>query len=185
MIPHWSTIRTIVFDFDGVFTNNKVYLNDQGHEFVQCNRSDGLGFDFLRRFQAIKKWKVDYFILSTEKNLAASARAKKLGINIVQGVNDKVQFLEAQAGLSVGSGDYWKSLIYFGNDLNDLFAIKKAGFSVSPSDAHPTVLAEANLVLPVAGGDGCVRYFIELLMNLDAMDSSTYSYVLGSSGSLP
>ena len=67
-IPSWHLIHTIVFDFDGVFTDNKVWVHQDGSESVRCDRGDGLAFDILRKFIKVNHWSLDYFILSTEKN---------------------------------------------------------------------------------------------------------------------
>ena len=82
-----SDIDLIFFDFDGVLTNNMVHLDENGKEFVSCNRADGIAFDVLR------KLKKPAYILSTEKNLVVTARANKLKIPALQGVSDKVDEL--------------------------------------------------------------------------------------------
>ena len=82
-----ENIDAFIFDFDGVLTNNLVFVDQDGKELVSCNRSDGLAFDVLR------KLKKPSYILSTEKNPIVSARAKKLKIQAIQGVEDKVKEL--------------------------------------------------------------------------------------------
>ena len=77
-------IDAIVFDFDGVLTNNIVHVDQKGQEYVSCSRADGLAFDVLR------KVKIPAYILSTEENPVVTARAKKLGISAVQGASNKV-----------------------------------------------------------------------------------------------
>ena len=64
-----------------------------------------------------------------------------------------------------------KGLVYLGNDLNDLPAMRIAGFSVAPSDAHAVILDEADVILSQRGGDGFVRAFIELLLGLEKMSA--------------
>ena len=66
-IPNWGQIHTIIYDFDGVFTDNSVYINQNGLESVQCSRSDSLGINILKNFINFKKLKINQFILSTEK----------------------------------------------------------------------------------------------------------------------
>jgi len=171
-MPKWSDIHTIIFDFDGVFTDNKVWIDQDGRESVRCDRGDGLAFDLLRGFIAKHAWDLKYFILSKEKNPVVSARAYKLQVECRQGVSEKATFIQ----------DYLKSLalkhqhpsagfIYVGNDLNDLGAMKVAGFSVAPSDAHPLIRELANMVLPEKGGEGFVRSFIERLLHVDELSS--------------
>ena len=81
-------IDLIVFDFDGVLTDNKVLIDQKGNETVFCSRSDGLGFDVLK---ILRK---SVYIISTEKNLVVSARAKKLNIPVLQGVSDKAYVIK-------------------------------------------------------------------------------------------
>ena len=72
----------IIFDFDGIFTDNNVLINQDGIETVKCSRADGLGLDILKKFIDKKNWNLDYFILSTEKNPVVMSRAKKLKIKL-------------------------------------------------------------------------------------------------------
>ena len=92
-IPSWQKIRTIVFDFDGIFTNNKVYLSSDGEEIIKCSRGDGLGIVLLKKFIQKKKWDVDFFILSKESNSVVALRAKKLKVPCYQAIDDKLSFL--------------------------------------------------------------------------------------------
>lgn len=136
--PELKDIHTIAFDFDGVFTNNKVYLNQDGQETVRCDRSDGLGIDFLRAYVKQHDLDVDYFIVSAEKNPVVQARAKKLKMGCRHGERNKLKFLQNYLSeRNVPDADPFAGLIYLGNDLNDLLAVEKAGFSVVPEDAHP------------------------------------------------
>jgi len=165
-IPDWKSIHTIVFDFDGVFTDNKVWVEQDGGETVRCDRGDGLAFDMLRHFIAQRDWKLNYFILSKEKNLVVSSRASKLEVPCEQGVSNKFDYLKAYLA------DIDKSpqgLVYVGNDLNDLAAMQLAGFSVAPSDAHVLVKGQANIVLEQKGGEGFVRAFLEKILGIEQM----------------
>ncbi|MBO72149.1 MAG: hypothetical protein CMD35_00900 [Flavobacteriales bacterium] len=159
--PHWRSVHTIVFDFDGIFTDNKVWVDENGKESVRCDRSDGLALDLLRRFTKEKKWNLTCLILSTEKNPVVSSRAKKLQILCVQGNSNKAAYLKSY--LAINKYDCG-GLVYLGNDLNDLSAIQLAGFSVVPCDAHPLIRQQANVVLPQKGGEGFVREFVEELL---------------------
>ena len=67
-LPKWFETHTIIFDFDGVFTDNKVTIREDGLEEVSCNRGDGLAFDILRKFIKKENWNLKYFILSKETN---------------------------------------------------------------------------------------------------------------------
>ncbi|MDH5730011.1 MAG: hypothetical protein OEZ58_13540 [Gammaproteobacteria bacterium] len=166
--PKLENIHTIVFDFDGVFTNNKVYLNQYGEEWVQCDRGDGLGFDLIKHIRKEKNFDFQLMVLSKEKNSVVAARAKKLGICCQYGVSNKKKYLD-EYFLEKGFDDPFSGLIYLGNDLNDLPVMRVAGFSVAPDDAHILVKECASVTLGVKGGDGFIRGFVEKLLNLRDM----------------
>ena len=148
-------IGLVVFDFDGVFTDNKVYTAQDGTETVMCDRRDGLGVKMLREHG------VPMFILSLETNPVVAARARKLQLDVEGGCEDKAEFLEQYLQEhDIGS----ENLIYMGNDLNDLEAMKLAGFSVAPADAHPRVVEIADLVVTATGGNGAVRELCEIIV---------------------
>ncbi len=162
----WNNIHTIVFDFDGIFTNNKVYVDQNGVESVRCDRSDGLGLDLLREFIIKNNWDLDYFILSTEKNQVVKQRANKMKIKCYQGISSKINFLKEYISkrfdnnLSCAAG-----ILYLGNDINDYEAINFSGYSISPNDGHPKIKKVCNVVSDKNGGDGFVRSVIESLIN--------------------
>jgi len=166
MVLDWKSIHTIVFDFDGVFTDNKVWVDQDGRESVCCDRADGLAFDMLRQFVILRNWKLEYFILSKEKNAVVLSRARKLQVSCAQGVSNKVDYLKAYLTENQKSP---QGLVYVGNDLNDLAAMQLSGFSIAPSDAHPLIRRQANLVLQQKGGEGFVRAFVEKLLGIEQM----------------
>ena len=165
-LPNWKDVHTIVFDFDGVFTDNKVWVDQNGVESVCCDRGDGLGFDLLRAFIKKNNWPLKYFILSREKNPIVSVRAEKIQIDCVQSVFNKADFLANYLNKYKLRAE---GLVYLGNDLNDLLVMRIAGSSVAPSDAHLIIIKHADIVLPQKGGDGFVRAFIEMLIGLKKM----------------
>ena len=170
-IPPLSGIKTIIFDFDGIFTNNKVYLNEEGIESIQCDRGDGLGINILKRFIKKSNLDIDIFILSKEKNQVVQKRAAKLEIKCLSGVDDKLSlisnyFLEKNGEIE----NSFKTLLYVGNDLNDLKPILKSGFSVCPNDSHPIIKKYSMITLKKNGGDGFVRELIELLLKLNDLE---------------
>ena len=168
----WKNFHTLIFDFDGVFTNNKVLVSEDGIEHVQCDRSDGLGIDILKRFIVKNKWELKFFILSTEKNPVVSARAKKMNIEVKQSISNKYKFIKNYLKNNFDEiEDSINGVIYLGNDLNDLEAIEKCGFSVCPKDAHPIILNSANKILNKKGGSGFVREFIEYIIELKNLNS--------------
>lgn len=169
-LPELSDIHTVAFDFDGVFTDNKVWVDKNGIESVRCDRGDGLAFDLVRAFEKSGKLKIDFFILSKEPNPVVLSRAKKLKLECHHGISDKLSFMEKYLKAQIpDSTNPFKGLIYFGNDLNDLPLMRRAGFGVAPSDAHPMVQTVANYVLEQRGGEGCVRTFVEQLLGIENM----------------
>jgi len=150
-----KTIELVVFDFDGVFTDNKVYTAQDGTETVMCDRRDGLGIEMLRNAG------VPMFILSKETNPVVAARAGKLKMNVHGGCDDKAPFLDryfAENRIDPAN------VIYMGNDLNDFDAMQRVGFSVAPADSHPDIIRIASLVLPENGGNGAVRALSEFIL---------------------
>ena len=169
-LKKWNEFHTIVFDFDGVFTNNKVYLNEQGEESIRCDRSDGLGIDMLKRFKIKNSWDLEYFILSKEQNIIVNKRAEKLQIESFKGINNKKNFIENYLFNRFGDFEYSKNgVLYLGNDLNDLSAIKLCGFSIAPIDAHEIIKKNVDITLSKKGGEGFVREAIEKLIQIENM----------------
>lgn len=145
-------IDLIVYDFDGVMTDNKVLVSEDGREAVFCNRSDGLAI------RKIKGMGVPQIILSTEKDGAVSSRAKKLQVEVIQGVDDKLRTLS----------DYCEKrnysllkVVYIGNDINDLEVMKKVGFAMAPEDAYEPIKKVAKVILNTKGGQGVIRELLE------------------------
>ena len=153
-----NNIDAFVFDFDGVLTNNLVYLNQEGVESVVCSRADGLAFDVLR------KLKKPTFILSTEKNSVVTMRAKKLKIQALQGIKNKA---DALSSLSESKGYDLGRILYVGNDLNDFNVMKICGYTACPMDSHIKIKELSNIVLNTRGGEGVVRELLEEIFNLD------------------
>lgn len=153
-IPSRPHIDLIVFDFDGVLTDNRVYVFEDGREAVCCNRSDGLGCELLRAAG------FDLLILSTEVNPVVSARGRKIGVTVRQGERDKGAALSA---LMVERRLDPARVMYVGNDVNDLAAMKLVGWPTAPADAHASVREIARLVTNARGGDGVVRELADCL----------------------
>ena len=141
-------IRLVVFDFDGVFTDNRVWVSETGGESVAAWRGDGIG---LRRLDEVG---VGYVIVSTEPNPVVARRAEKLGARCIHGVDDKVAVLRREATAADLGLD---TVAYVGNDVNDAACLEAVGLPVVPADAWPEVLPLARWVLERPGGHGCVR----------------------------
>jgi 3-deoxy-D-manno-octulosonate 8-phosphate phosphatase (KDO 8-P phosphatase) len=151
-----TEIELVVFDFDGVFTDNRVWTNEHGEESVACWRGDALG---LRRLEDVG---VDHFVLSMEVNAAVGARAQKIRAACIQGVDDKPPVLREEAARR---GIPLERTAYVGNDVNDAGCLEIVGLPVVPADAWPDVVPLAELVLERRGGYGCVREFCDAVWN--------------------
>jgi YrbI family 3-deoxy-D-manno-octulosonate 8-phosphate phosphatase len=147
-----ARVRLAIFDFDGVFTDNRVWVNERGEESVRFSRSDGLG---LRRLDEVD---VSYAIVSTEANPVVQVRAAKLHADCFNGVDDKLAVVEDHASRA---GVTLADTAYVGNDINDAACLSAVGLPVVPADAWPEVVPLARWVLSRPGGDGCVREFCD------------------------
>lgn len=146
-----SNIQLIVYDFDGVLTDNRVILREDGLESVVVNRSDGLAISI------IKDMGLKQIILTTEENKVVEVRAHKLGLPVIKGVNEKKRAVltychENEINL--------ENVVYIGNDVNDLEAMKVVGYPVCPSDAYREIRNVSKEVLETKGGFGVVREFL-------------------------
>lgn len=143
-----ANIKLAIFDFDGVFTDNTVYVNQKGEEMVRCWRGDGLGLVKLRQ-SGVKTW-----VISTEKNPIVSKRCQKLKIPYRQGLDKKEKGLLEIAKKLKAQMD---NIAYVGNDINDLECMKIVGFPIAVNDAYPEVKKLAKYVTSRPGGFGAVR----------------------------
>lgn len=154
--PEWPThVGLVVFDFDGVMTDNTVWVDANGGESVRSDRGDGWGIARLRDAG------VRMMVLSTEENAVVAARSAKLKLTCIQGCADKAAALTA---LLAEEGIDPADVIYVGNDVNDLSCLRMVGMPVAVGDAHPDVMAASKLVLTRKGGRGAVREFCDLLL---------------------
>ncbi len=153
---HWpEKISLVVFDFDGVLTDDRVWVNQDGEEFVAANRSDGAGIRLLLNGG------VKAVIISTEVNPVVASRAKKIGLPYFQGIGDKrrtlLSYLETEGCLA-------EETVYVGNDLNDLPCFPIVAFTFAVADAHEEVLRQADHVLMKKGGYGAVREVCDMIL---------------------
>ena len=148
----------VVLDFDGVLTDNRVWVSESGEESVACNRSDGMGLSMLR------KNGVQVVVLSTERNPVVAARCKKLNLPCDQGIDDK---RSALLRLTKKYDANIEDVVYIGNDVNDLECICMVGYGIAVADAHPSVLKAADIVLTNRGGHGAVREFCDRVLKAE------------------
>lgn len=148
-------VSLVVFDFDGVMTDNRVQVHQCGDEAVWCHRGDGLGIARL------KEAAFEVVVLSTETNPVVAARCRKLGIEAIQSCDDKLSALQQFArGRSLSAGQ----IAYVGNDLNDLPCMQWVGWPIAVADAVPDVRAVARWVTRLPGGRGAVREVADRLL---------------------
>ena len=151
-----TSVQLIAFDFDGVFTDNSVYVSQEGTESVRCWRSDGLGLTRLRSVG------VQSFIISTEANPVVTARANKLKMPCKQGIEDKAAtILETCRELGVSP----EQTMFVGNDINDIPAFKSVGIPVAVADAYPEVSPLVLYCTEKPGGFGAVREICDLVFH--------------------
>jgi N-acylneuraminate cytidylyltransferase len=153
------SVRLLVLDFDGVLTDNRVLVDQDGREAVWCHRGDGWGIARVREAG------VEVVVLSTEKNPVVAARCRKLGIDCVQGLDDKLTVLQE---IATERSLQREQVAYVGNDVNDLEAMAWVGVPVAVADAVPQVKSVARLVTERAGGMGAVREICDLVLGSGA-----------------
>ena len=149
------SIRLLVLDFDGVLTDNRVWVDQDGREMVAANRSDSLGIGLLRQVG------VETVVISTETNPVVAARCRKINIPCIQGINDKATALNQ---LLLERKVNAKEVIFLGNDVNDLPCFPLVGWAVVVADGMPEAIRQADFVLARSGGHAAVRELCDMLM---------------------
>jgi len=149
-----KNIELIVYDCDGVLTDNKVTLCEDGKESAVFNRADGLAT------RKIKEIGIAQVILSTEKNKIVKLRAQKLEIPVIYGVDNKKNVIKKYCQKAEFS---LKNTVYIGNDINDLEAMKAVGIPMCPLDAFPAIKKISKIIIQVKGGDGVVRELLNYI----------------------
>jgi len=149
-------IKLIVFDFDGVFTDNRALVFQDGSEGVFCSRADGFGLE------AVRKVGINLLVLSKEKNAVVSARCKKLNLPFIQGCDNKSGVLKHEARKRK---ILLSEIAYMGNDINDLECLRIVGLPVCVSDSYPEVISASLYVTKTKGGYGAVREFCDFIAN--------------------
>ncbi|GAA5027977.1 MULTISPECIES: N-acylneuraminate cytidylyltransferase [Streptomyces] len=162
-LPTADDIDAVVLDFDGTQTDDRVLIDSDGREIVSVHRGDGLGIAALRRSG------LTMLVLSTEKNPVVAARARKLQIPVLHGIDRKdlalKQWCEEQ-------GIAPERVLYVGNDVNDLPCFALVGWPVAVASAHDVVRGAARAVTTVPGGDGAIREIASWILgpSLDSLD---------------
>ena len=143
-----SNIKLIVYDFDGVMTDNTVIVDQNGVEAVRVSRADSLAVGMFKRAG------ISQLILSMESNKVVAARARKLGLPVIQGCCNKRKALLKFCGNKAIALD---KVLYVGNDVNDYDVMNAVGFRVCPADAHPCIRKISGIVTKKKGGEGVIR----------------------------
>lgn len=146
-------LRLIAFDFDGVFTDNMVYISQDGIESVRCWRGDGMGLAKLADLG------IEKIVISTEVNPVVTVRTQKLKIRTIQGCDNKVEALD---GIMDEMGLSYEQVAFMGNDINDLACLRLVGLPIVVQDAHPDVIPFALYRTQTPGGYGAVREVCDL-----------------------
>ncbi|MET9546645.1 N-acylneuraminate cytidylyltransferase [Streptomyces sp. NPDC006627] len=163
-LPTAADIDAVVLDFDGTQTDDRVLIDSDGREFVSVHRGDGLGI------AALRKSGLRMLILSTEQNPVVAARAKKLKLPVLHGIDRKdlalKQWCEEQ-------GIAPERVLYVGNDVNDLPCFALVGWPVAVAGAHDVVRGAARAVTAVPGGEGAIREIASWILgpSLDSLHS--------------
>jgi N-acylneuraminate cytidylyltransferase len=153
--PLPQKVELVVFDFDGVMTDNRVWVDADGRELVSANRGDGWGVARL------KETGTQIVVLSRETDPVVAARCRKLGIEAIQGIKDKAKALRE---LMESRGIDANQTIYLGNDVNDVVCFPQVACALVVDDAHPEAKAQADFILTKRGGHGAVRELCDILI---------------------
>lgn len=150
-----AKVKLLILDFDGVITDNRVWVDESGREMVAANRSDSLGINMLREAG------VETLVISRETNPVVAARCRKMDIACIQGENDKqTALLKVMAERNLDPAQ----VVYLGNDVNDLPCFPLVSWAVAVADALPEVASKADYVLSKPGGHAAVRELCDLLL---------------------
>lgn len=153
-------IRLFATDVDGVLTDAGMYYSESGDEWKKFNTRDGMGIKLLQKAGLITA------IVTMERTKLVNRRAEKLAVpEVHQGVTDKLGILRdmvARHGLTL------EQVAYIGDDVNDVEALQAVGFSASPADGLPPVLAVVDYVCRKKGGEGAVREVADMILGAQA-----------------
>lgn len=152
-----SRVELVVFDVDGVLTDGRLYLGDDGTEFKAFHVRDGHGFMLLRAAG------IKVAVLSGRRSTAVTRRMEELQVDMHrQGCQHKDQdFIELLQHFGIDA----KATAYLGDDVIDLPALRLAGLPVAVADAHPTVRTAARWITTLPGGRGAARELCDLIIN--------------------
>ena len=150
----FNQIKLLILDFDGVLTDNFVFVNEEGIESVKCNRSDGIGISRLKNIG------INVLIISTETNNVVTIRGNKLKVDVIQGVsNKKMEVEKISHYLSIPLS----KIAFLGNDINDIPALEIVGYPMGVSDSYEEIGPFIKFKTQKKGGEGAVREVCDLI----------------------
>lgn len=155
--------RLLALDFDGVLTDNSVYVDSNGKETVRCDRYDSIGLYLLKKCGT-----VTIVILTGEPEQIGIVphRAKKAGIDYYCGLGPGEKLFKLQEliqKLNIGL----ENVCYIGNDINDLDCLENAGLAIAVADSHPDIFGSVDFITSKLGGHGAVREICDLLLKVN------------------
>jgi 3-deoxy-D-manno-octulosonate 8-phosphate phosphatase (KDO 8-P phosphatase) len=157
--------KLFLTDCDGVMTDNRVIVDENGKESLIFNKSDAIGFRLL------KDLGLSVAIISSENNKCVLERANKINVKCFHGVVDKLDFVNNKIDKNIKLSE----IIYMGNDVNDYELLTNVGYPICPSDAASIIKHIKNIdILPCCGGDGCIRYFAEKFCSVHLMKDKKF-----------
>lgn len=159
-----SSIRLVCADFDGVFTDGMVYVNQDGVETVRCSRRDSLGVNMLQRAG------IAMHVISKETNPVVEARCRKMGVACDYGVNSS----EDKLAIMMRAADHTNldlvQVCFIGDDVNDRAALRASGLAATVADAHPSVKEIAHFITTARGGEHAVRELCEFILTAKGIE---------------
>lgn len=165
-----KSIRTFVFDVDGVLTDGTVITMPDGEQLRRMNIKDGYALQ-----HAVKKG-YEIVIISGGTSESVRLRLNGLGIkNVNLACKNKVAVFEK---LKETHGLREEEILYMGDDIPDYRLMKKVGFAACPQDAAKEIKEISNYISPFKGGEGCVRQMIEQVLKLrgDWFDEDSHDW---------
>ena len=151
-----KNIKLLVCDVDGVFSDGRIYLGNDGEELKAFHTKDGYGI------KALNNSGVEVGIITGRRSNIVVNRMKSLNVQyIVQGQEDKLPALKELIDLLRLKPE---EVAYIGDDMPDLACINYVGLGIAVADAHPAILQQANFTTFTQGGFGAVREVCDLIM---------------------
>ena len=166
-LANFKNVKLVIFDFDGVFTDNRVVTSQEGVESVVCWRSDGIGLS------RIVKLGIKVAIVSTESNSVVSVRSEKLKVPCFQNVEDKSTVVDEICRKYDISTE---QTMFVGNDINDIPAFNLVGHPVCVANSYPEIFPHIQYKTNKNGGFGAVREVCDMIYFSIAGNSRKIKY---------